>query len=459
MKSVADVLNTCLDIARPLEALDPLLTEAVGCVLARDILAPFNRPLTRIAHCDGYAVNAQEFLQSSAPIAPPDVHDVVGGGIAAVSGHTISGRVLGTIHSDGTVSGVSYDAPEKQSFFGRKTTTKKRVNDIRLLPPLLGTDMYRVSAGAPLPDDADTVIELEATDMGSDQVRVMKQIQLGENTVDAGADVKANTVILRAGTRIDARQVALLAGVGLLRVTVHPQPRVAVISIGDELIDPSKVAGEWSEEQNIKPKLGQVFDSNAHALSVAIKDLGAQTFRSQPVKDDIEELKRALVREQGRADVIITTGSLSSGSTNIVREVFAAEGNVRFDELAMSPVHHLGYGTYQGIPVFCLPGDPVAAQVAFEIFVRPALRRMAGHKQFYRHSMPARVDRGWTSPAGKREFVRIFLEDGHPKVAHVLGQPGFNSILRLAQANALAVVPEDVTVVKPGDQVFCMSLD
>lgn len=443
MKTVADVLNGCLELAYPLEPLEPMLTEAVGCVLAHDVHAPFDRPLVRVAACDGYAVKAQDFQQASR--TKPQF-----------------GRVLGTIHTDATVNGYHATPTTKTGLFGRKAETPKPVTDMRMLPELLGTDMYRVSAGAPLPDSADAVIDMAATDMGTQQVRVSAGVQRGDNIVDPGADVNANDVILRAGTVINARQVALLAGVGLLRVMVHPRPRVVIISVGDELIDPTNVSGEWDKQRRrVTPTVGRVFDSNGHALTVAISDLGGETYRTHPVPDDATQLREVLMRERVRADAIIITGALSPGSAHTVRDVLTDIGQMRFDEVAMSPVDHVGYGTFDHIPTFCLPADPVAALIGFEIFVRPVLLAMAGHSDLYRRSIKAHVDRGWSSPQGKRDFARVVLSttQSGKSVATVLGDPAFTSLSLLAQSNALAVVPENVTQVRAGDQLYCMSLD
>ena len=169
-----------------------------------------------------------------------------------------------------------------------------------------------------------------------------------------------------------------------------------------------------------------------------------------------------------RADLILTTGGISYGSGDTVREVLGALGTVRFDNVAAWPGHILGVGSVGGdeagggaTPIFCLPGDPVSAQVCFEIFVRPALRHMQGWTVLNRPSVRAAVDRSWYSPRGRREFVRVRLV-GDPKTgyqARVMGAPASLLLSALAESNALAVVPEDLTNVRAGDQLQCMVLD
>ncbi|MDK8299630.1 MAG: molybdopterin-binding protein, partial [Actinomycetaceae bacterium UMB1218B] len=169
-----------------------------------------------------------------------------------------------------------------------------------------------------------------------------------------------------------------------------------------------------------------------------------------------------------RADLILTTGGISHGSGDTVREVLSTLGTVRFDNIAAWPGHILGVGTVGGddngeggTPIFCLPGDPVSAQVCFEVFVRPALRHMQGWTQLTRPSVKAAVDRSWYSPRGRREFVRVRLV-GDPKTgyqAKVMGAPASLLLSALAESNALAIVPESTTNVRTGDMLQCLVLE
>ncbi len=297
---------------------------------------------------------------------------------------------------------------------------------------------------------------MEFTDHGVARVVAHTQPAVGENIRRKAEDAEEGEIILRKGTRVGARQVALLAGVGRLRVLVHPRPRVVVISIGDEIVEPGGEA-----------RPGTVFDANGHALSTAIADAGAQTFRVTAVPDERKILRDTIEDQLVRADLILTTGGISYGSGDTVRDVLGGLGTVRFDNVAAWPGRTLGVGKVSAeggdeeVPIFCLPGDPVAAQVCFEVFVRPALRHMQGWKSLNRRSVVATVDRSWYSPRGRREFVRVRLV-GDPREgyqAKVQGAPGALLMSALASSNALAVVPEDVTTVNAGDTLQCMVLD
>ena len=262
--------------------------------------------------------------------------------------------------------------------------------------------------------------------------------------------------MLRAGTRIGARQMALLAGVGRDHVLVHPRPRVVIISIGDEIVEPGGEA-----------RPGTVFDANGHALATAVADAGAETFRVAAVPDERSRLRETIEDQLVRADLVLTTGGISYGSGDTVREVLGALGTVRFDSVAAWPGHIMGVGTVgaeegrPGTPIVCLPGDPVSAQVCFEVFVRPALRHMQGWTAVNRPVVRAVIDRSWYSPRGRREFVRVRLT-GSPRAgynASVMGTPASLLLSALADSNALAVVPEDVTTVRAGDTLQCLVLE
>ena len=409
MRSVADFYQDCIAAVGQQPPLEVQLADAVSCVLAEDVEAPFDLPVADLSACDGYAVRSAD-LEG----ARPD--------------NEVELRVMEEI----------------------------RAGDINPAALVAGTAI-RIASGAPVPSGADAVIALDFTDRGIASVRVKTRPAVGENIRRKAEDVKEGAVVLKAGTRVGARQVALLAGVGRSRVLVHPRPRVVILSIGDEIVEPGRQA-----------RPGTVFDANGHALSTAIADAGAQTFRVAAVPDERQKLRETIEDQLVRADLILTTGGISYGSGDTVREVLGALGTVRFDNVAAWPGHILGVGSVGGdeagggaTPIFCLPGDPVSAQVCFEIFVRPALRHMQGWTVLNRPSVRAAVDRSWYSPRGRREFVRVRLV-GDPKTgyqARVMGAPASLLLSALAESNALAVVPEDLTNVRAGDQLQCMVLD
>jgi molybdopterin molybdotransferase len=270
----------------------------------------------------------------------------------------------------------------------------------------------------------------------------------------AGSDTARGAVVLAAGTRLGARQLAVAAATGRGRLRVHPAPRVVIVSIGSELAEPGTPRRD-----------GSVYESAGHALEAAVRDTGATPVRVGVVTDDRAVLREALEDQLVRADVVVTTGGLSESQHDTLADVLAPLGTVRFDQVAMAPGFRHGFGTVGGgagaVPLFALPGHPVASQVAFEVFVRPALRAMAGHTDLFRPSVAARADVGWPSPAGVRQFVPAAVV-GSPSEGYrvtPVGDPAVSSVTGLAHANALAVVGEQDGAVVAGQVVHCLVLE
>lgn len=401
MRSVQEHLAACLAAVGPQPPLDVVLADAVGCVLTEDVLAPNDLPIADLAALDGYALRAADAAR-----ARPN--------------ESVRLRVLDELRP-GSVE----------------------------RPRLPAGAAVRIASGAPMPLDADAVVPVEQTDRGTATVAVRTSPATGENVRRRAQDLRAGQVVLPAGQRVGARQVALLAAVGRGRVSVHPRPRVVVVSVGDELVEPGAPGAA-----------GQVFDANGHALAAALTDAGAAAYRVAAVPDERVALREVLEDQLVRADLIVTTGGLSADDT--VKEVLAPLGTVRFDNVAMWPGRQLGLGTVgEGTPIIALPGDPVAAQVGYEVFVRPAVLSMAGYTTLYRPAVRAAVSQGWYSPAGRREFVRVQLT-GSPAEGYRAtpsSDPAALLLSGLVRANALAVVPEDVTDVTAGDELRCLLLD
>lgn len=407
MRSVQDQLAAVLGVVGPVERLEVVLADAVGCILAVDVVAERDLPAFAVAGRDGYAVSSADTGRagSALPLYLPVVHDV---------------------H-------VGAPAP------------------LRLAPG----HAVRIESGAPLPWGADAVVPLEESDRGTARVLVVRPTSPGEHVRRAHVDARAGEVVLTAGSRLGARQVALAAALGRGRVTVHPTPRVVVLSIGDELTDPGST-----------PRDGLVHDSNGPALVSAVIDTGAHAIRIGVVGDDRAALREVIQDQLVRADLLVTTGGLSESTSDTVKDVLASLGTMRFDHVAMTPGHLQGYGHVGGtsgarVPVFALPGHPVAAYVSFEVFVRPVLRSIAGRPELFRPSVAAVASDGWPSPAGMRQFVPARLS-GNPGEGYrvtPVGDPGELSLVALARANALAVVPEHDEAVHAGDRVHCLVLE
>lgn len=401
MKSVAQHLEECLAVAEPIAPFESGLHDALGCILAEDVRATIDVPVAAIAMIDGYAVTAQDIAEASQdnPIVLPVTDEV----------------------------------------FASTTETLRHVDGAA----------ERVASGARLPQGADVVVPLDATDHGIARVFISRSFSEGAFIRSQGWDMAAGRTILEAGTRIGARHIAALAAAGRNRVVVHPAPRVVVLSIGDELVQPGRA---------LSP--GRVYDANSHALEASAQQAGAVVYRVGAVSDDRNVLRDALEDQLLRADVIITTGGLSYGGGDTVKDVLSPLGSVRFDNVAIHPGRQFGVGTLNegNTRIFCLPGDPAAALVSFDIFVRPALRKMAGYLHTRNRSIMAAAADSIESASGIREFLPVRV-GGNPKDGYEFGVTGAAenpTLSSIAAANGLAVIPEETTHVEAGERIECL---
>ena len=400
MISVEQHLDRILGTVRVIRPFELGVLDAQGCVLAEDATARGSLPGFTNSAMDGYAVHAADVAAATEddPVVLPVVNDIAAGNTNALS--------------------------------------------------LAQGQTMRIMTGAPLPRGADAVVPVEATDGGVVRVQVRAAAAVGQHVREAGEDVEQGDVVLRKGTLLGPGQIALLAAAGLGRLRVVPKPRVVVLSTGDELVEVGRTPG-----------FGQVVDSNSAMLSAAVTAVGATPFRVGGVRDDARELMEALESQLVRADAIITTGGVSMGAFDTVKEVLSRVGTVQFDKVAMRPGMPQGFGTLgeEQVPVFTLPGNPVSALVSFHVFVAPALRAMAGRpeRSYPPGYVPAVAAEPFRSVPGKMEFLRVVLDDDQARLA---GGQGSHMLGSLAAADALAVIPEDVTEVQAGDEVECLPL-
>ena len=402
MITVEEHLSRIVGTVRRLPPIGLNLLDAQGCVLAQDVTSEVALPGFANSAMDGYAVHAADLAAASetAPVTLPVVHDIAAGNTQALS-----------------------------------------------LAP--GQSM-RIMTGAPMPHGADAVVPVELTDGGLAKVTFSASAPVGHCVRQTGEDVTAGDLVMRSGTRLEPRHIALLAAVGTGRVLVTPKPRVVVISTGDELIEPGT-----------RPGFGQVVDSNSLMLTAAVRALDCIPFRVGGVRDDARTFLSTIESQLLRADAVITTGGVSMGAYDTVKEVLSRVGTMRFDKVAMQPGMPQGFGVLgeDEVPVFTLPGNPVSAMVSFEVFVAPALRLMAGRPQHEERLVTAEATEDWTAPAGKVQFARVVLSrSGSGRTVAIAGLQGSHALGSLAGANALAVIPADVTSVRAGDQVRCHPL-
>jgi molybdopterin molybdotransferase len=311
--------------------------------------------------------------------------------------------------------------------------------------PLAPGTVARIMTGAPLPAGADVVVPVELTDGGTDVVEIRDAPPAGTHLRAEGEDIAAGAIALSAGSPLGAAQLGLAAAVGVSTLPVRRKPRVIVLSTGSELVAPGR------------PLLpGQIYESNSALLVAAIEEAGGQARRLHFVPDDVDQFLATVRAELDGADLLITSGGVSAGAYEVVKDAFRGLGTVEFTKVAMQPGGPQGAGTVDGVPVVTLPGNPVSAFVSFEVFVRPALRRILGHAAPDRLRVPARLAGDLTSPAGRRQYLRGRYDEG--RVSQV-GGPGSHLVAHLSRANCLVVVPEDVTELAAGSDVTVVLIE
>ena len=408
MRTVLEHRAAVLDLVRPLEPVAVPLDDAAGLVLAADVVAAADVPAWDNSAMDGYAVRAADVAGASreAAVRLPVVADLPAGSAA--------------------------------------------------IPHVDAGTAARIMTGAPLPPGADAVVPVELTDAGVAEVRVLQPVPVGAHVRRAGEDTTAGAVVLSAGTLLRAPHVAAVAAAGTDVVTVHRRPVVAVLSTGSELVRAGGPLGR-----------GTIPDSNSHLLAAAVGAAGCVAVRHGPVPDDPSALREVLATLDGTVDLVLTSGGVSVGAYDVVKQVLSAWGAVDFVPVAMQPGKPQALGTLPaGTPFVGLPGNPVSVHVSFEVFVRPALRRLRGLSDadpiVEAATVPATVTTGWRSPAGRVQYMPVALcrSDGtwcaRPASP---GGSGSHLVTGLARAEGLAVVPAEVTEVRPGDVVTVMRSD
>ncbi|MCV7428949.1 molybdopterin molybdotransferase MoeA [Mycobacterium montefiorense] len=379
--------------ARP--AVTVPLAQAQGLVLADDVVADLALPVFDNSAMDGYAVRAEDTADATPehPVVLPVAEDIPAG----------------------------------------------RIDQLTLQP---GT-AHRIMTGAPLPAGATGIVPVENTDGGVDSVTIRSGSPPGKHIRRAGEDVAPGTTVLRKGQVVTPAVLGLAAALGLPGLSVIPRQRVLVISTGTELVTPGT------------PLLaGQIYESNSIMLAGAVREAGADVSAVATAEDDVEQFSSILDRHAGNADLIITSGGVSAGAYEVVKDAFGREGDqgVEFVKVAMQPGMPQGIGRVAGTTIVTLPGNPVSALVSFEVFMRPALRTAMGLPNPHRPHRPAVLAESLTSPRGKRQFRRAILDtDGGSVLSY--GPPASHHLRWLASANGLLDIPEDVEEVSAGTEL------
>jgi molybdopterin molybdotransferase len=396
--SVDDARDRVLSRIQPLSPLRLPLTDALGCVVAEDIVAGLDLPEFASSAMDGFAVRASD-VEDASPSQPTELKVV--------------GRALIGHRPEGTVG---------------------------------AGEAIRIATGAPIPAGADCVVPIENVTDGEEIVRVLQAPAPGTHVRPQGEDVREGDLLVPTGKRLGAPELGLLANAGHPTPLVHPRPRVIVVSTGDELVPPTET-----------PSFGQVRDSNAYTIFGAMREAGAMPVLAGMVRDDVDSLRELVFNYEIQADAFVSSGGVSVGERDVVKAAFFRRGEIDFYKVAMQPGMPQGFGHIEGKPYFGLPGNPVSVFVSLEVFVRPAIMKMMGRRQLFRPEVSANLTGEVRGPRGKLQFARVDVHrDGAGWLATPTGGRGSNLISTVARANGLAMIPEGTESAPAGSTVRVM---
>jgi len=368
--------------------------EAVGRVLASDLIAPAELPAFSTSAVDGFAVRAAD-----------------AGETLRVIGESAAGRPFACGVERGTAA--------------------------------------RILTGGVLPAGADTVVMVEDVRLAGEAVTVPKDLRPGNNFHRPGADVKAGELVLNAGAQLGAAELGLAAALGFAQIDVHRRPRVALMSTGDELVEVGK-----------QPGPGQITDSNRWALLAALREAGVDVRILGIGPDEPQALRRLVIDALDAADVLVTSGGVSVGTHDLVKPLLESLGTVHVGRVKLKPGKPFTFATLPaGKLAFGLPGFPVSSLVTFEVFVRPALRKMQGFARLQRPTLPVRLGYDARATADRTEYQRVTLRrEGAELVAETTGSQSSSRLLSLAGAHALVRIAPGDDGVKAGTIVEAMIL-
>ncbi len=402
MISVEEALERMLAQIQPLEVTTVPLAQSQGLVLAEDVVAQEDMPPFANSAMDGYALLSKDSKPREGQ--PPRLR--VTGGVAA-------GYVAEHAVEEGTA--------------------------------------MRIMTGAPVPPGADSVIQVELTrSQGpeSEWVEILQEVAPGNNIRPAGEDMRRGQHVLARGTEIGPWEIGVLATLGRANVPVIRRPRVSILGTGDEVID---------VDEALRP--GKIRNSNSYLLEAAVRKAGAEPRRLGVARDTVESLREKFSAAV-QSDLIITSGGVSVGDFDLVKDIMREQGEINFWRINMRPGKPVAFGHIGGVPLLGLPGNPVSAAVTFELFGRPVIRKMLGHTRLLRPQVDVIVENGVGEVVSRRHYVRarVELRDGR-FVARTTGNQGSNITTSLLNANAFIVVPEGGVAIHPGDTAKAILLD
>ena len=401
MISVEKALKTILVNFRPLGLEKINILEARKRVIGEDIFAPHNIPSADNSAMDGYAVR----------------------------------------HID--TKGATQDKPLQLKIIEDIPAGKVALKKIKK------GEAARIMTGAVIPEGADSVIRQEDTKKNGKTVIIYSSIKKGLNIRFAGEDVQKGELVVNKGSAIRPADIGMLAALGKAFISVYQKPRVAIMSTGDELVD-----------IETDPPLGKIINSNSYSLAAQVLECGGIPIMLGISKDKKIDLQKKF-KTALHADVIISSGGVSVGDFDFVKNVMGEIGNaMHFWQVAMRPGKPLAFGAIESVPLFGLPGNPVSAMVSFEQFVRPSLLKMQGHKKIFRQTAKAVCDQEVQKSAGFKHFIRaVVKKEKDQYIASTTGAQGSGILKSMVIANALIVMGENETRIKKGSQVTIQLLD
>ncbi len=374
------------------------LSEAHNRVLAEDVVAPVDVPPFDRATVDGYAVKATDTFDAD-------------------EDRPVSLRLCGRV-----------SVGEPPNIVVEKGTTAE------------------IATGAPLPQGADAVVMMEYAAQRSGAIFIYGPVSEGENVMGAGSDIQRGEVILREGQTLTPRNIGVTAALGLTQVSVYKRPKVAVISTGAEIVGPGKP---------LTP--GKIYDINTYSLSTAVSECGGNPIVLGTIPDETDQLKSALEEALGLADVIVTSGGVSVGPTDVIPQVLGALGEpgVIVCGIASKPGKPTTIAIIDGKPVFSLPGHPTSSLLMFYMFVRPVIRNMAGGREETSATVSAIIASKVFPARGRRTFVMVNL--AHDRSGRLIASPvplGLSgAITTLARADGFVEIRESQQFINAGDKV------
>ena len=316
--------------------------------------------------------------------------------------------------------------------------------------PVKQHEAVRIMTGAPVPRGVDTVVPVEETVVKGDDLYLSKPSITGDHIRPAGEDIVSGEEILPAGRPLRAADLGLIASQGIAQLKVRRRPEVAILATGDEVVCLGEV-----------PHEAQIYGSNSHALYALVKECGGVPRQLGIARDDPDHLA-SMIEEGLQSDVLITTGGVSMGDYDYLQDVFGVLGvNILFWKVAQKPGKPMTFGTRGDKPIFALPGNPVSATLSFELYVRPALRRMMGHRRLFRPTVTVVLAEDVRKKPGRRNFIRGIVKrknDG-TLYAHTTGGQGSGILRSMSEANGIIILPEDTDGANAGDTVEVYLID